>query len=367
MIDKKIAYEKMADKKGLFAGKNVNIFNRAAEKTGAVLKIFLTCRILKKYQTIAGQTFLHEGYRDDSLGVSSTNGSWGGSPMEGFRDGTISRSPHDSRGGSMNSSPHGSRRSSTDDSGGGNSTGSFRGGHKDSSYRGFRAGTVSSSHQGLADNSRDGLTRGLNTLIGYKFLSAFLAAFIPVFFMQNILFMVSIGAVSGAAGFFAPDLILNYISKRRIKEFNKDLPYIIDLLHIATLSGQNIYNSIKIVSEKYNGSICNALKKFLKEIDFGVSRIDAFNNAVNLTDPGNFRNFLFLLIQAEKYGSSISDLLSLQSKYIRFEVTQKHEAATRRSSIILLFPLVFLILPAFILLVGGPLIFSIAGSYLNFG
>ncbi len=274
----------MIDKKRTYSKKNVNIFNRFAEKTGAALKIFLNGRILKKYQSIADRAFLTD-----------------------------------------------------------------------------------SSREWIGDNCSDGLARSLNILIGYKFLAAFLAAFFSLFFLQNIMFMVLVGAVSAAAGFFVPDFILNYISRRRIKEFNKDLPYIIDLLQIATLAGQNIYNSIKIVSEKYDGNICAALKKFLKEIDFGIGRTDAFNNTVNLTDPGNFRNFLFLLIQAEKYGSSISDLLSLQSKYIRFEATQKHEAASRRSSVILLFPLVFLILPAFILLVGGPLIFSIAGSYLNFG
>jgi tight adherence protein C len=266
----------MIDKNGPLPGKKVNILNRAAERTGAALKVFLNGRALKKYQVLADYSF----------------------------------------------SP---------------------------------------------DSPQDGSQKCLNTLIGYKFLAAFLSALFPVFFMRNILFIALAGAVSAVAGFFIPDFILNYLSKRRTKEFNKDLPYIIDLLHIAALSGQNIYNSIKIVSEKYNGSICTALKKFLKEIDFGVSRMDAFKNTVNLTDPGNFRNFLFLLIQAEKYGSSISDLLSLQSRYIRFEVTQKHETASRRSSIILLFPLVFLILPAFILLVGGPLIYSIAGSFLNFG
>jgi pilus assembly protein TadC len=217
------------------------------------------------------------------------------------------------------------------------------------------------------DDSHDGPQKGLNILIGYKFLASFIAAFFTVFFMQNILMTAVVSAVSAALGFFVPDIVLNYSRKRRIREFNKDLPYIIDLLHIATLSGQNIYNAIKIVSEKYNGSNCAALKKFLKEIDFGVSRMDAFKNAVNLTEPGDFRNFLFLLIQAERFGSSISDLLSLQSRYIRYEVTQKYETSSRRSSIILLFPLVFLILPAFILLVGGPIIYSIAGSFLNFG
>ncbi len=215
--------------------------------------------------------------------------------------------------------------------------------------------------------SHDGSKEDLNILIGYKFLASFLAAVFSMFFSRNIFFAALAGLISATAGFFIPDLILNYISKSRAKEFNRDLPYIIDLLYIATLSGQNIYNSIKIVSEKYNGSICVALKKFLKEIDFGVSRVDAFKNSVNLNDPGNFRNLLFLLIQAERFGSSISDLLNLQSRHIRFEVTQKYETASRRSSIILLFPLVFLILPAFILLVGGPLIFSIAGSFLSFG
>jgi pilus assembly protein TadC len=294
----------MIDKKGPIRGKNKNILNKVAERTGAALKVFLNGRALKKYQVLTDITFLQDGSMDSSRDDSSIDYS------HGFF---------------VNSSTYSSR-----------------------------------------DDSRDGLAKGLNTLIGYKFLAAFLAAFIPVFFMQNILFIALIGAVSAVVGFFVPDLILNYINKRRIKEFNRDLPYIIDLLHIATLSGQNIYNSIKIVSEKYNGSICMALKKFLKEIDFGVSRIDAFKNTVNLTDPVNFRNFLFLLIQAEKYGSSISDLLSLQSKYIRFEVTQRHETVSRRSSIVLLFPLVFLILPAFILLVGGPLIYSIAGSFINF-
>jgi pilus assembly protein TadC len=295
----------MIDKKGPAREKNKNILNKAAERTGAALKVFLNGRALKKYQVLVNRAFLHD---------SSIDSSQGGSSMDCSHDFSLS-----------------------------------------------------SAIYGSQDDSRDGMARGLNTLIGYKFLAAFLAAFFPVFFLRNILFMALFGAVSATAGFFVPDLILNYIIRRRIKEFNRDLPYIIDLLHIATLSGQNIYNSIKIVSEKYSGSICMVLKKFLKEIDFGVSRMDAFKNTVNLTDPGNFRSFLFLLIQAERFGSSISDLLSLQSRYIRFEVTQKHETASRRSSIILLFPLVFLILPAFILLVGGPLIYSIAGSYLNFG
>jgi tight adherence protein C len=151
--------------------------------------------------------------------------------------------------------------------------------------------------------------------------------------------------------------------KKRFDEFESDLPYAIDLLYIATISGQNIFNSIRILTEKYRSRISIELGRFLKEINLGIGRYEAYKNALNRNRAESFKNLLFLLIQAEKFGSSISDVLKQKSKYLRFEIAQKYEISSRRILILLLFPLVFLILPAFILLVGGPLVFSIAGSF----
>jgi len=175
-----------------------------------------------------------------------------------------------------------------------------------------------------------------------------------------------LGITAGAAGYFIPNLLLWNFRNIRKKEIDRDLPYVIDLLVVATLSGQNIYNAIKIVIEKYKGSICTELLNFIKDIDIGIGKIQAYRDLMDRSVSGNFKSFIFLLIQAEKYGSSINEILKQKSIHIKFEAYQDLERKIRRITILTLFPLVFLILPSFIILVGGPLIFSIGGNFLLF-
>ncbi|MBM3706852.1 MAG: type II secretion system F family protein [Actinobacteria bacterium] len=205
-----------------------------------------------------------------------------------------------------------------------------------------------------------------DTFIGYKLLSSIAVFFTVIFVLKNTYFSFFAAAAAAAACFFIPDLLLKRYVLKISEDFNNDMPYVIDLLYISALSGQNIYNSIKIITEKYKGNICEELKRFLKDIDFGIGKTAAYSNAASRNTTESFKNLLFMLIQAEKYGSSISEVLKQKSKYIRFEINQKYEIRSRRISILLLFPLVFLILPAFVLLVGGPLVFSIGGSFLFF-
>jgi pilus assembly protein TadC len=201
-----------------------------------------------------------------------------------------------------------------------------------------------------------------NIFVGYKILMMFLFATAGVFISENIIISILL-IISGAiSGFLIPDLLLKRFNIRRLEELNSDLPYVIDLLYISTLSGQNIYNSIKIIIEKYKGNIGIELKKFLKDIDFGIGKLEAFRNFISRNNTEDFKNLLFLLLQAEKYGSSISEVLKQKSKQIKFEVNQNFDRKSRRVSVLMIFPLVFLILPAFVLLVGGPLIFSIGGN-----
>ncbi len=178
----------------------------------------------------------------------------------------------------------------------------------------------------------------------------------------SIIFSIS----GGAAGYFIPDLLLKRLKARRIREIEKDLPYIIDLLSIATLSGQNIYNAIRILIEKYNSCVSLELSNFIREIDMGIGKTEAYKNLMDSSDSKDFKNLVFLLFQAEKYGSSINQVLNQKSKYMKFELHQIIERKIKKVALLTMFPLVFLILPAFVLLVGGPLIFSVGGNFLPF-
>ena len=86
-----------------------------------------------------------------------------------------------------------------------------------------------------------------NAFLGYKIIILFLCIAAGSFIGVNTLTSISMGMIGGVVGFFIPDFLLNRYNNRRLEDLNKDLPYIIDLLYIATLSGQNIYNSIKIL------------------------------------------------------------------------------------------------------------------------
>jgi pilus assembly protein TadC len=203
-----------------------------------------------------------------------------------------------------------------------------------------------------------------NGFLGYKILIMVLFSLAGMVVLSNTVISILLAISGGILGFWIPDIFLRGYNNRRLEKLNDDLPYVIDLLYISTLSGQNIYNSIKIIIEKYKGNIGTELKKFLKDIDFGIGKFEAFKNFISRNDTENFKNLLFILLQAEKYGSSISEILNQKSEQIKFDEAQNFEKKSRKISVFIIFPLVFLILPAFILLVGGPLIFSFGGSFL---
>ncbi len=204
-----------------------------------------------------------------------------------------------------------------------------------------------------------------DSFMGYKMILSILCVITAVFIGNNIINSIILSAIGGAAGYFTPNILLRRFKYARQKEIERDLPYVIDLLSIATLSGQNIYNAIKIVIEKYRGYICGELSNFIKDIDIGIGKPEAYRNLMDRSNSENFKNFVFLLVQAEKYGSSINEILNQKSRYIKFENYQNLERKVRRITILILFPLVFLVLPSFIILVGGPLIFSMGGNFLQ--
>jgi pilus assembly protein TadC len=197
---------------------------------------------------------------------------------------------------------------------------------------------------------------------GYKLLSALSLMGGTSLFGRGLLFSIVTALASGLGGFFIPDILLRRFSKKRIEDFNEELPYVIDLLFIATLSGQNIYNAIKILVEKHKGNVSSELKKFLKDVDLGIGKTEAYKNVISRNSAEDFKKLLFLLLQAEKYGSAISDVLKQKSKFIKFETSQRYDRKSRKIAISMLFPLVFLILPSFVLLVGGPLLFKVGAN-----
>ncbi|GAG56360.1 unnamed protein product, partial [marine sediment metagenome] len=153
----------------------------------------------------------------------------------------------------------------------------------------------------------------LESLIGYKVILFVLFMIAGGLVGNNPVNSGILSITGGAAGYFIPNLLLRSFRYRRQKEIDKDLPYVIDLLSVATLSGQNIYNAVKIVIEKYKGSICAELSNFIKDVDIGIGKFEAYRNLIDKSSSEDFKSFIFLLIQAERYGSSTRIQLFLRT------------------------------------------------------
>ena len=93
------------------------------------------------------------------------------------------------------------------------------------------------------------------SFIGFKFFLSLLLFVFCIILIKGISLTIFLSICGLAAGFLMPDYLIRYINTRRLHKIDMELPNIIDLLYIAALSGQNIYNSIKIVTEKYDNQI----------------------------------------------------------------------------------------------------------------
>lgn len=206
----------------------------------------------------------------------------------------------------------------------------------------------------------------VQSFLGYKMLISFLLMLALLILVRQPLFKICLGAGGLFTGYLLPDAILGYEIKVRNRDIILDLPYILDLLYISTLSGQNIYRSMQIMVKNYEGKICGEFQKFIQNINLGRGKNEAYRQLIDSPNPSQFKDTLMLLNTAESCGSNISEILRQKSEQLKFEISQEAERKSRKASLLMLFPLALLILPSFVIMVGGPLLFSFGSDFLHF-
>jgi len=212
----------------------------------------------------------------------------------------------------------------------------------------------------------EGIVVTPGSFIGYKILLCILFSIGGALFAGGLMSGMLLGIGSGAAGYFMPDILIRRQARRISAKIDIELPYMIDLLRIAVLSGQNIYNSFKILVEKYRAKICFDLRDYIKDIDWGSGKETAYKNMIEKNKSRQFADLMAVLLEAEKYGSPLDEILEQKSKQKNFENIENAERKARKTTVLTLIPLVFLILPAFVLLVGGPLVYILGNGLFTF-
>jgi tight adherence protein C len=167
------------------------------------------------------------------------------------------------------------------------------------------------------------------------------------------------GAAFGVFGFFLPDLLLTNKSQHRSEAIRRALPDSIDLLTISVESGLAFDASLAQVARNTDGPLADEFTRVLKEIQIGSSRSDALRGLSERTDVEDLRIFLNSMVQAEKLGIPIADVLRIQAAEMRLKRSQRIEEQAMKLPVKLVFPVMLGIMPSIFIIILGPAVLSI--------
>ena len=181
----------------------------------------------------------------------------------------------------------------------------------------------------------------------------------------NTLLIITVLAV---AGFYVPDLWLTNKRQKRRQTILKGFPDALDLMVVCVEAGMGLDAAISRVakeSKSNNATLSEELHFFTLETRAGMPRKDALKNLAMRTDLQQMQNLTTLLIQTEKFGTSVSQALKVFSESMRTERFQRAEEKAAKIPVKLLFPLIMFIFPSLFVAILGPAVIRISQTLLN--
>ena len=103
-----------------------------------------------------------------------------------------------------------------------------------------------------------------------------------------------------------------------------------------------------------DGPLAEEFFRVLQEMQLGSGRLEAMRALSDRTDVRDLQSFINSMIQADAFGIPIANVLRVQAKEMRVKRSQRAEEAAQKVPIKILFPLIFFILPALLVVVAGP-------------
>ena len=191
---------------------------------------------------------------------------------------------------------------------------------------------------------------GLRIGVAFAF---FTITTMPLFFRPNL--AASLGAAG--LGFLLPNMILGRQAKKRQHRIRLALPDALDLLVVSVEAGLGLDQAIQRVGEELNFAhrdLSDELRLINLELRAGNARADALRNLAHRTGVDDVSSLVAMLVQTDKFGTSVAQSLRVHSETLRTKRRQRAEEAAAKTGVKMVFPLVFCIFPAIWVVTIGP-------------
>ena len=186
----------------------------------------------------------------------------------------------------------------------------------------------------------------------------------------NLPVTLMIAAELAAIGYVVPMLLLKQKVRRRQHEIVITLPDALDLLVVCVEAGLGLNQAFVRVADEIrplSQTMGEELHLLNLEIRAGHARDRALRNLFNRTGVEDVRALATMLIQADRFGTSIANALRVHSETLRDKRRQRAEEAAAKTTIKIIFPLVLCIFPAMFVVLVGPGMIQIAEAFMGIG
>lgn len=169
--------------------------------------------------------------------------------------------------------------------------------------------------------------------------------------------IVVVAASLAIIGFFSPNVLLYYRTKKRKQEITKALPDALDLMVVCVEAGLGLdmtFKRVGIEIQPISAELSDEFKLTNLEASAGRPRDETYKNMADRTGVSEVSNLMTLLIQTNRFGTSLAKTLRVHAEAMRIKRRQLAEEKAAKSAVKLVIPLVFFIFPALFVVLLGP-------------
>ena len=167
--------------------------------------------------------------------------------------------------------------------------------------------------------------------------------------------------LAAALGYYLPNILLQAKIRRRQRELFESFPDALDLIRVCVTAGLGLDAAIARVGIELaatSHALADEFRQLSLELRAGASRSNALHNLAVRTGVEDINALVAMLIQSERFGTSISDSLRVHAEALRDKRMIRAQEAAAKIPVKLTIPMAFCILPALFLVVLGPAVLS---------
>lgn len=203
---------------------------------------------------------------------------------------------------------------------------------------------------------------GMKLIFALFLLTCFLLIRLFMYRDMDFLPTAAMAILVTGVGFYVPNFWLSFMVRRRREKMILGFPDALDLLVVCAEAGMGLDGALRRVGEEIrlsNKVVSDEFRMLNLELRAGKSRRDALRNLSSRTGLEDVNSLATLLIQTDKFGTSVAQALRVHADSIRTKRTQRVEEIAARLPVKLLFPTIFCIFPSLFLVILGPALIQV--------